>query len=187
MKWLISRAGGDGGRRRGGRAATSINDSLLHPHFSACPPSFWSAEEVRRWLNSQSVTNSIRPTLQSGSVFSLVSCQPTTENFCQWLWLFLNLPASRWPRWAEVIKQSPLRCEQRKGGGAYSVVQAGDHGVRHPGAEPWAGCAHCDGIADAGQLPTACRSKPRNVFIQSCETSQRPENHTHKKLPSLEV
>lgn len=187
MKWLISRAGGDGGRRRGGRGAPSINDSLLHPHFSACPPSFWSAEEVLRWLNSQSVTNSIRPTLQSGNVFSLVSCQPTTENFCQWLWLFLNLPASRWRRWVEVIKQSALRCEQRKGRGAYSVVQAGDHGVRHPGAEPWAGCAHCDGIADAGQLPTACRLKPRNVFIQSCETLSTPKNRTHKKLPSLEV
>lgn len=116
MKWLISRAGGDGGRRRGGRGAPSITDSLLHPHFSACPPSFWSAEEVLRWLNSQSVTNSIRPTLQSGNVSSLMSCQPTTEDFCQWLWLLLNLSASRWRHYAEVIKQSPWRCEQRKRG-----------------------------------------------------------------------
>lgn len=147
MKWLISRACGDGGRRRGRRGAPSINDSLLHPHFSACPPSFWSAEEVLRWLNSQSVTNSIRPTLQSGNLFSLVSRKPTLEDFCQRLCLFLNLCACRSNGW-------------RKGGGAYSVVQAGDHGVRHPGAEPWAGRAHCDWIADAGQLPTAWRSKP---------------------------
>lgn len=96
-------------------------------------------------LTKQSISHQqYQAALHSGNLFSL-SLSSAANQLLRRSRLFLNL-------WVEEIKQ---------GGGAYSVVQAGDHGVRHPGAEPGAGCAHCDWIADAGQLPATCRSKSR--------------------------
>lgn len=82
----------------------------------------------------------------------------------QWLWLYFNLYVCELCLWVAGIKGFYFRGEHRKRG-TYSVVWAGDHGVCHPGAEPWPWCTHCDGITDASQLPAAWRSKKRKIHI----------------------
>lgn len=122
-----------------------------------------SAEEVLLRQNSQSVTEVSRQHCCEGICFLLRRWQ-SLESFWQWLWLYFNLYVCELCLWVTGIKGFYFRGEHRKTG-TYSVVWAGDHGVCHPGAEPWPWCTHCDGITDASQLPTAWRSKKRKIHI----------------------
>lgn len=140
----------------------SISDSALHPHFFLCLSCF---RVQKKSYSDKTLNQSLKyhDNIAVGEfVFSWAA--DTLESFWQWLWLYFNLYVCELCLWVAGIKGFYFRGEHRKRG-TYSVVWAGDHGVCHPGAEPWPWCTHCDGITDASQLPAAWRSKKRKIHI----------------------
>lgn len=111
MKWLISKTRGDSGRW-GVRERSTINQwlsfasSLLSPSFL-----LWSAEEVRRWLNSQSVTKVSWQHCGAGTFLFLLS---SSKSFRQWLCLFPNLSVYQRCHWVAGIKRLHFGREQRE-------------------------------------------------------------------------
>lgn len=71
----------------------------------------WSAEEVLRWLNSQSVTKVSRQHCGAGTFLSLLS---SSKSFWQWLCLFPNLCVYQRCHWVAGIKRLHFRREQRE-------------------------------------------------------------------------